>query len=182
MTEGVGPYSVGINQSPNHRIYGELVESEKDLIGLLAYGLYKRHKIDFLQSFETDKGRKPTDDGLRPFILAASVDNQLTRYRDDAARLLDEFSEELLTQQANEIRESIRAGSEVLREIRKLDKPLWHDVKANLWAAFISATITLAIVVGILAWNIGLESMLKELAVKWAEASPGTPHSSQPKP
>ncbi len=33
-------------------IYTTLVKDERDIIGIIAYGLYKRQKIEFIKNFE----------------------------------------------------------------------------------------------------------------------------------
>lgn len=42
----------------NH-IYSVLVENEQDTLGIIAYSLYKRQKIEFIQAFKTKHDREP---------------------------------------------------------------------------------------------------------------------------
>ena len=45
-------------------IFKKLVDDETDLIGLVAYGLYKNNKIEYLEKFKDKNGREPTEDEL----------------------------------------------------------------------------------------------------------------------
>lgn len=38
-------------------IYKELVSADDDLVGLIAYGIYKKHKIEFITKIKREQGR-----------------------------------------------------------------------------------------------------------------------------
>ncbi|SLM31655.1 hypothetical protein MTBBW1_410010 [Desulfamplus magnetovallimortis] len=48
-------------------IYSELVEGKNDVIGALAYSLYKQQKIECITDFEKKYERRPTEEELAPF-------------------------------------------------------------------------------------------------------------------
>lgn len=39
-------------------IYEKLVTSEDDVLGLIAYGMYKQHKIEFISKIKEDNNRE----------------------------------------------------------------------------------------------------------------------------
>lgn len=43
-------------------IYSKLVEDDADIIGMVAYGIYKRHKIEFIDSIRKEYDREPNDE------------------------------------------------------------------------------------------------------------------------
>ena len=49
-------------------IYSKLVLAEDDVVGLIAYGIYKKHKIEFINKIKDEKGREPNDDECDSFF------------------------------------------------------------------------------------------------------------------
>ena len=45
-------------------IFSKLVDDETDLIGLVAYGIYKNNKIGYIEKFKEKQGREPSEDEL----------------------------------------------------------------------------------------------------------------------
>jgi hypothetical protein len=74
---------------PEHNpLFGLLVESEADVTGLLAYGLYKQNKRDWLIAFQTREGRMPTSSEREAFALGERLPRRLNTYRRLAADML----------------------------------------------------------------------------------------------
>ena len=49
-------------------IYKQLVEKESDILGNIAYSLYKADKIKFIEDFKAKNGGKePTEADFQPF-------------------------------------------------------------------------------------------------------------------
>ena len=71
-------------------IYNKLVQSDKDLVGLVAYAIYKRHKIEFVSGVKRSKEREPTDEECEVFFAASMADSQINKYRSEAKTLLSE--------------------------------------------------------------------------------------------
>lgn len=65
-----------------------LVKGDDDLIGLIAYSLYKGHKIEFIENIENGHKRCPTTEEFEAFNMSASTEGQLKKYRDAAEKLL----------------------------------------------------------------------------------------------
>ena len=71
-------------------IYEKLVTSDDDLTGLIAYGIYKKHKIEFIAKIKDEESRNPTDEECQSFFIASSTESQLKKYRDQAETILAE--------------------------------------------------------------------------------------------
>ena len=54
-------------------IYKKLVNSEDDLIGLIAYGIYKKHKIEFIEQIQEEYKREPTDEECSSFFISSTT-------------------------------------------------------------------------------------------------------------
>jgi hypothetical protein len=73
-------------------VFGSLVEAPDDFVGLVAYGIYKRRKIDFIQAYSARNGGEPNDDVLDNFH-AACVQN-IPGYRVEASEIIQKFLQE----------------------------------------------------------------------------------------
>lgn len=116
-------------------IYEKLVRSEDDLIGLIAYAIYKKHKIEFVSDIKTKLDREPTDEECHAFFVSSTTESQLLKYRNDAQALLSEVV-------ANTTSEELeRYESEMLAKyqsnIKQCLPPWWENVLWSVVASFV---------------------------------------------
>lgn len=72
-------------------IYSKLVSGRDDVVGMLAYSIYKQHKIEFIEDFKKSKnGTAPTDSDIENFIMSSVTPSQLDKYRESAVTILSE--------------------------------------------------------------------------------------------
>ena len=76
-----------MNKGYNY-IYSKLVKSEDDIFGILAYGIYKKHKIEFVQKIKDEQKREPTNEECLSFFAASTTESQLDNYRRQAEIML----------------------------------------------------------------------------------------------
>jgi hypothetical protein len=69
-------------------IFELLVKGENDVVGLLAYGLYKQNKRDWLIAFQANNNRAPDTNELAAFILAERIPRRIMTYRHLAENML----------------------------------------------------------------------------------------------
>jgi hypothetical protein len=69
-------------------IFELLVKGENDVTGLLAYGLYKQNKRDWLIAFQANNNRSPDQNELAAFILAERIPRRIMTYRHLAENML----------------------------------------------------------------------------------------------
>jgi hypothetical protein len=62
-------------------VFSLLVQGETDLTGLLAYGLYKQNKRDWLIAHRAREGRDPSSTELDAYILGESIPRRIATYR-----------------------------------------------------------------------------------------------------
>lgn len=76
-----------------HKTYSALVPKQDDLVGHVAYALYKRDKLKFCEEFAVKHGKPPGDAELEIFIHSANLTTRLQGYRTEAERLLETMAE-----------------------------------------------------------------------------------------
>lgn len=85
-------------------IYKQLVEGQNDIVGHIAYSLYKAEKVEFIESFKKDHGNnEPTEQDLEPFHRATSLKSSIERYRFIASNILGETLNNVLQESIQDI-------------------------------------------------------------------------------
>ena len=77
-------------EQPFYSIYDKLITGKDDVIGMLAYSIYKQHKIEFIEDFKRKKGKCPEDSDFEYFIMSSVAPSQLKKYRESARAILSE--------------------------------------------------------------------------------------------
>ena len=73
-------------------IYSRLVQSESDMIGHIAYSLYKAEKVSWIEGHKKDNGGKePTEMEFRKYHEACCSEHRINSYRSMASGILQEF-------------------------------------------------------------------------------------------
>ena len=137
-------------------VYKELVKDENDLTGAIAYSLYKRQKIEYINQCTEETGKPPTDEQLAEFHRISSSTTSLEGYRLKAdmlmSGLLQFATESIIDDLQNQNKEVI------YKELQTLLSPIETEIakkksfKAMALEAMISVfgTIIVIILVGFL--------------------------------
>lgn len=174
------------------------MESPDDFLGLLAYSLYKRHKIEWIEAHP--------DDDHEAFKKVACTPQQLGMYRYQAEQMAKNFIDVSLDQLEAEMRSSIMEG-EVITKIQELDSVFNTKVSAleitvitkvdglkwKFWPAFgnhmlsgLASVIVALLIFGCFSlYNFyqqqgGLEGMAKEAANSATQKPAGLPFTPSP--
>ena len=102
-------------------IYEQLVDSEDDIHGIIAYSVYKRQKIQYIKDFHQQHGVSPTEDDLLSFKEISTSSSQLEFYRSEATVLTERFLRDVLKEDLKEREEFFSA---------KVHSEL-HNIKPN---------------------------------------------------
>lgn len=133
-------------------IFRQLIQNDHDFVGMVAYTLYKKQKIEWIEQFQADNGgREPEEAELAQFYRISNMPSQLKAYREQAIDLLDQFLDYALSDKVEEIRLSIQQDALVQAQtthhakvMSVVDKPLHKVVWENLLIGGISSLMTLA--------------------------------------
>lgn len=84
-------------------IYSKLVSDKDDVLGIIAYSIYKRQKIEFIKDFENRIGKSPTESDMQNFIEISNSPFQLEFYKNQSFQLVQNFLEQTLAEDIEKI-------------------------------------------------------------------------------
>ena len=70
-------------------IFEMLVSGDNDIVGLVAYSIYKQNKRDWLMAFSKSRGREPNEDEVAAYIIGDSTPRRIATFRHLAQAALD---------------------------------------------------------------------------------------------
>ena len=114
-------------------IYSKLVSSEDDVEGMIAYGIYKRHKIEFITNYkEMNGGAAPSDKDMDSFFISSTTDSQLEKYRKLAGALLSETVVSMAGDQIDKYEDDMLRDYQT--HIKKCLPSSWKTIGLNMAA------------------------------------------------
>lgn len=90
-----------------NKVYDTLVSSEKDIVGQLAYCLYKQSKQKYIREFESRNNRSPTDEELNNHVECSEI-NKLADYRKQAKSTVKELLSQAAEQKKGELEDDFK--------------------------------------------------------------------------
>ena len=128
-------------------VFSHLVESPDDFLGLLAYSLYKRHKIEWIQAHP--------DDNHEAFKKVACTHQQVAMYRYQAEQMAKSFIDVSLEQLVEEMRASLTTELLITRfdtmqpalvaKIDQLKVGFWRNFGNHILSGIASVAVALAV-------------------------------------
>lgn len=144
----------------DHRTYAELVTADDDLIGHVAYALYKRDKLKFCDSVEKKHNRAATEDELAIFIQSANLDTRLQGYKTQAESLLERLGE----YQLEEALKTMRSEFDGELNRRLSESKSWRRVAAEaLFGSIVTALMWAGIVLVGYTSRVGPSQMMNHV-------------------
>ena len=123
-----------------NEIYEKLVRDEDDLVGMIAYALYKQSKREWILGQEDRNARPTTEDEERLFVSSYTAFD-LGRLRDQAEEMLSAYAAYIIEQETPKIREDAQQTHLITRVDATLQQVAaqsawWRQVGAGVLGAF----------------------------------------------
>lgn len=121
-------------------IYSKLVPDNDDLVSLVAYALYKRSKIEYIESFKAEHGGvDPQEEYFANFALSSCAPSSLEGYRNQAELLLQKMTLTAAREEISEFEQNMLKNyrTEIDSAVRKHSPKLWHSILASIIGAVI---------------------------------------------
>lgn len=128
-----------------NNIYSKLVSDETDIIGHIAYSLYKAEKVEYLENLAREK-KEIAEEDLENFHKISCLETSLERYQLQASTILVDYLNEVLTSHKEDIKKDYLDNQRKhLGEVVEPLKPkFWNGVLQSVVGAFIFAIILAA--------------------------------------
>ena len=137
------------NESTEHnRAYEQLVSADDDLIGLIAYALYKKDKRDFYVGWQEQHGGPPQPDHVKAFTATVLTLGQQLRYRTAARDMIDAYAK-TVSDAEKPLIEKGAVTDRFEEAARKVEESVrWYrQIPAGLVAGLIFAAVLVGLVV-----------------------------------
>jgi hypothetical protein len=133
-------------ESQYNTVYERLVLRDDDLIGLIAYALYKQRKRAWLVDFKSQKSRAPRPDEQSSYIIGETTAARSNDYRQQAEASLGAYADQVIKSATPELQRAAIAG--------KIERSLaWYrQIPGGIVAAF-SYTVLLISIVLVLKYS-----------------------------
>jgi len=95
----------------------QIDKSGKDLTGFVAYCLYKKAKIAWIEHRESATGARPGHDEIEAYFIRTLSEDQIQVYRDLAKDMLNQFADTMLGAELEAAREAIKRD-ETIAEVK----------------------------------------------------------------
>lgn len=156
------PTSEQVLETDYNRVLEHYVDEdggEHDLVGLIAYALYKRQKRDWIVKHRhANDGARPSAQEVTAVTTHFLTDDVRSTLRERASDLLSSYAETYVEVQEPGIREAA-VNNETLRQAREIEQAirskssLWQQVGVGListalWTVFVAALVITAYAVG----------------------------------
>jgi hypothetical protein len=146
-------------------IYSRLVNDKSDMIGHIAYSLYKQEKVSWIEGHKQgNDGKEPTEEEFKSFHEACCSEQRINNYRAMATSILQEFmggSTDMMAEQvAREVSDKVtqHINDNIANRIPKtesLGSRYFHGIMQSILAAVILAVVIWLLIVVVSRFSIG---------------------------
>jgi hypothetical protein len=145
---------------PGRGPFKSLVIDDSDLVGHVAYALYKRDKLKFCDSEKLRTGQPATQESIEHFIRGSSLDTRIESYRSEAERLLEQMTEYVLEDAIASVKRE--AEEELLRKLSEA-KSWWRSITESLIGSVAVAIVWAVLVFVVSANRVGPEKVIGDV-------------------
>lgn len=112
-------------------ISSRLIKDPDDVVGALAYALYKRHKIAFIQAYKTEHGgTEPDREAFKAFHIATDTDTAEASFRAQAEAMLQNFLDQVLVEKIEKIEQELKE-SVLIAKSDSVEKNIIRDIDSS---------------------------------------------------
>ena len=140
-------------------VYDRLVKDDGDTSGLVAYGIYKKAKREFIRKKQAELGVIVLPDDVLEEFYATQTDYMLELYRIHAKKMTREFLDELYDKDIEHEKQNMEAKYEKLAD--SVRPSFWYGVLQGVVASFLFVLAVYIILKMNGNWDILLSNLLK---------------------
>lgn len=154
-----------------NEIYKKLVKNPNDILGIVAYSVYKRQKFEFIsKSTDSEESKEhPTDEEIATFTDISNSQAQLDFYEEAAANLLDGYAALSESEKVKELEENY--NEQLAQNKKDYERKLRNSKSTNFMygvSQSIVASLLIIIILGFLTFMVwstkqGITPMIEEI-------------------
>ena len=134
------------NQSMSrHQTFTKLVTDDKDFVGMVAYTIYKKEKLDWIEQFKVTHGDEPSEAELKQFTLASDSTLRIQQYREIAESRVNDFIDNAIFEELEGYKKRLRDDEIVKASKKGFIKGVGENVLAGIIGAGIVTLFQLGI-------------------------------------
>ena len=139
-------------QGRTHDTYARFTGHGDDMVGLIAYCLYKRHKIEYLDGIRARHGREPTE-AERTSFFDTITDSLIANFRERAVGIVQDFVDaavarefaesraRLIDEQRQTVELAIQSVDTKLADLARRERPgFMYGVWQGFWGTVLFLT------------------------------------------
>ncbi len=143
-------------------MFALLVKGEDDILGQVAYALYKEQKRQYFESL----GRVASEEEVKNFILASSTEQSLSFYRERAYKNVGTLFDDLFSSELDDM--EVQCNNRHIELIKEAIKPIkpkgfWYQVGIGVVTTTIISVLCGLAFLGLIFSKGGLEQVLTEV-------------------
>lgn len=129
-------------------IYKTMVKSDTDVIGCIAYSLYKSEKVRYIEDFKKEHTTEPSEDDLDIFHHIMASEESISRFRMQASTILAQFSDETLNSAIEQYEDDLEKNQmDALKKVvQKMQPKWWQNILWSVIASIIIIALTILFV------------------------------------
>jgi hypothetical protein len=151
-------------------IYEKLVADGDDILGIIAYSLYKRNKIEFIRNYTKEHGSELPDSAIQAFHTSSTTQSSLEGFRRQAVDLAREFMDAALEEERKDLEQEYLDKwylSKMAKEIEVLKPNRYVGFLSGIFQGVVSSLIFTGLL-GLLAfvvWSskVGVPKLLGDI-------------------
>ncbi|MEE1203584.1 MAG: hypothetical protein UHN59_04705 [Bacteroidales bacterium] len=118
------------NANSNHNFFfSQIVEDDDDFVGYVAYTIYKKNKIEYIEQFKKDNSRHPTDTELLNWQHGECTEGKMKNYRSLAEDKVNRFVNQLHGEVEKDLKKQKEKNDKKENNNRKKEKELTEKEK-----------------------------------------------------
>lgn len=140
-------------------VYRRIVKDDNDVAGQVAYGVYKKNKLEFIQKTQNELGLMIVPDDVMEEFYASQTEYVLDLYRAHANNILREFLDTSYDKDIEREKQTLEGKYEKLADAVK--PSFWYGVLQGVVASFLFVLAGYIILKMNGSWDILLNNLLK---------------------
>ncbi|MCU0285385.1 MAG: hypothetical protein MUF15_03195 [Acidobacteria bacterium] len=128
-------------------IYEKLVSNEYDFVGMVAYAIYKKSKLAYIEDHSKKYGNAPQDSDLKAFHLNSLSNPQLRMYQINAEKIIEGFVVQMAQDKVEEIEKKMIQMEKQMKDEKNHFIERINELKPSKWYIGVLQSILAAFIV-----------------------------------